>query len=187
MSPSRLALLLALLALAAAGTANAIDVSKLQVGEQGRRYVVDFEAQLAAEPAAVMRILLDFANYPALDPRILQARRSLRDGKPLLFTRLRGCLGSVFCRTMDRYEFLDLQPGRLVATAIPGEGDVKYGLTEIRVESRDGGTRVRYRNEFDPSFWMPRWLVRKAMYTTLHDGTLAMFRAIEERAGTGGE
>jgi len=181
-----LALLLAIPALAAASAAGAIEVSKLQVGEQGRRYVVDFEAQLAAQPAAVMRVLLDFANYPALDPRILLARRSLRDGKPLLFTRLRGCLGSVFCRTMDRYELLDVQAGRLLATAIPGEGDVKYGLTEIRVEPRNGGTRVRYRNEFDPSFWMPRWLVRKAMVTTLHDGTLAMFRAIEVRAGAGG-
>ncbi len=181
-----LALLLAIPALAAAGAAHAIDVSKLQVSEQGRRYVVEFDAQLAAQPAAVMRVLLDFTHYPELDPRILLARRSLRDGKPLLFTRLRGCLGSVFCRTMDRYEFLDVQAGRLVATAIPGEGDVKYGLTEIRVEARNGGTRVRYRNEFDPSFWMPRWLVRKAMYATLHDGTLGMFRAIEARAGSGG-
>ena len=185
MSLPLLALLLAIPALAAAGAANAIDVSKLQVGEQGRRYVVDFDAQLAAQPAAVMRVLLDFTHYPALDPRILLARRSLRDGKPLLFTRLRGCVGSVFCRTMDRYELLDVQPGRLVATAIPGEGDVKYGLTVIRVESNDGGTRIQYRNEFDPSFWMPRWLVRKAMYTTLHDGTLEMFRAIEKRAGPG--
>ena len=186
MSLPLLALLLAVPALAAAGAAQAFDVTKLQVGEQGRRYVVEFEAQLAAQPAAVMSVLLDFANYPALDPRILLARRSLRDGKPLLYTRLRGCLGSVFCRTMDRYELLVVQPGRLVATAIPGEGDVTYGLTVIQVEAHDGGTRVRYRNEFNPSFWMPRWLVRKAMYTTLHDGTLGMFRAIEERAGTGG-
>ena len=186
MKLSFLALLLAIPALAAAGAADAVDVSKLQVGEQGRRYVVEFEAQLAAEPAAVMRVLLDYSNYPALDPRILQAQRSMRDGKPLLFTKLRGCLGSVFCQTLDRYELLDEQPGLLVATAIPGEGDVKYGLTVIRVESRDGGTWVRYRNEFDPSFWMPRWLVRRAMYTTLHDGTLEMFQSIEKRAGPGG-
>ena len=159
-----------------------MDVEKLQVGEQGRRYLVEFDGQLAADPAAVMRVLLDFKNYPGLDSRILLARRSLRNGKPLLFTRLRGCVGSVFCRSMDRYELLDEQPGQLVATAIPGEGDVRYGLTVIRIESLKGGTRVRYRNEFDPSFWMPRWLVRRAMYTTLRDGTLEMFRAIELRA-----
>ncbi len=185
MSIATLALWLAIPALAAAGVASSVDISKLQVGEQGRRYVVDFDGQLAAEPGAVMKVLLDFEHYPALDSRILVARRSLRDGKPLLFTRLRGCVGSVFCRTMDRYETLDVDRGRLVATAIPGEGDVKYGLTVIMVEARNGGTRVRYRNEFDPSFWMPRWLVRKAMYTTLREGTLEMFRAIEFRAAAG--
>ena len=88
-----LALLLAIPALAAAGSTAAMDVEKLQVGEQGRRYVVEFDGQLAADPAAVMRVLLDFKNYPELDSRILLARRSLRDGKPLLFTRLRGCVG----------------------------------------------------------------------------------------------
>ncbi len=185
MSSPFLLLLAAVPALAAASAAHAMDVSKLLVYEQGRRYVVEFEAQLSADPGAVMRVLMDYPNYPALDPRIILARSSMQDGKPLLFTRLRGCLGSVFCRTMDRYELLDQQPGRLVATAIPGEGDMKYGLTVIRVESRDGGTTVRYRNEFDPSFWMPRWLVRKAMYKTLHDGTLGMFQAIERRAGPG--
>ena len=182
-----MALLLSIPALAAMGSAAAMDVEKLQVGEQGRRYVVEFDGQLAADPAAVMRVLLDFRNYPALDSRILRARRSLRDGKPLLFTQLRGCVGSVFCRTMDRYELLDEKPGQLVATAIPGEGDLKYGLTVIRVESRAGGTRVRYRNEFDPKFWMPRWLVRKAMYTTLREGTLEMFRSIELRAAPAAE
>jgi len=182
------ALLLVIPAVAAAGAAGAIDVTKLQVREQGRRYVVEFEAQLAADPRAVMSVLTDFAHYPQLDSRILLARREgSRDGKPLLYTRLRGCLGSVFCRTMDRYELLDVQPDRLVATAIPGEGDLRYGLTVIRVESQGGGTRVRYRNEFDPSFWMPRWLVRNAMYTTLREGTLEMFQAIELRAaGSGG-
>ena len=131
-----------------------------------------------------MRVLMDFENYPALDSRIILARRSLKNGKPLLFTRLRGCVGSVFCRTMDRYELLDVQPGKLTATAIAGEGDLKYGLTVIRIESRAGGTRVLYRNEFDPEFWMPRWLVRKAMYKTLREGTLEMFRSIELRAGS---
>ena len=34
--------------------------------------------------------------------------------------------------------------------------------------------------------WMPRWLVRNAMYATLREGTLEMFQAIETRAGAGG-
>ena len=180
------ALLLAIPALASAGSAAAIEVVKLQVTEQGRRYVVEFEAQLAADPGAVMTVLTDFTQYPHLDSRILAARLAgTRDGKPRLYTRVRGCLGSIFCRSMDRYELIEQQPGRLVAAAIPGEGDLRYGLAVTQFELQAGGTRVRYRNEFEPAFWMPRRLVRNAMYRTLREGTLEMFRAIETRAGSG--
>lgn len=179
--------LLAALALAGAGSAEAIDVRKLEVREQGRHYVVEFDARLAARPAAVMEVLTDFALYPRLDARILEARRAgTRDGKPLLYTRLRGCLGSVFCSTMERWELIDKQPDRLVATAVPDRGDLRYGLTVTRLAPEGGGTRVRYRTEFDPSFWIPRWLVRSAMRTTLREGTLGMFRAIETRAADPG-
>jgi len=186
MSHTLAALILAVPALAAATGAAAINVVKLQVTEQGRRYVVEFEAQLAADPQAVIMVLTDFENYQRLDSRILIARLTgTRDGLPLLYTRLRGCIGSIFCRSMDRYELVEVQPERLVATAIPGEGDLRYGLAVTRLEPRAGGTRVRYRNEFEPSFWMPRWLVRNAMHTTLREGTLEMFQAIEVRAGSG--
>ena len=89
MSHRLAALLLAIPALAAAGSAAAIEVVKLQVTEQGRRYVVEFEAQLAADPGAVMTVLTDFTQYPHLDSRILAARLAgTRDGKPRLYTRV---------------------------------------------------------------------------------------------------
>lgn len=174
---------LAVFALAGAGSAAALDLRKLEVREQGRKYVVDFDARLAAKPAAVMGVLTDFAIYPRLDARILEARRAgTLDGKPLLYTRLRGCLGSVFCDDIERWEQLEERPDRLVATAVPGRGDLRYGRTVTELRPEGAGTRVTYRTEFDPAFWMPRWLVRSAMRKTLHDGTLAMFRAIETRA-----
>ncbi|MGH8310503.1 MAG: SRPBCC family protein [Steroidobacteraceae bacterium] len=178
--------LLVAIALAGAGQASAIEVRTLEVREQGRRYIVEFDARLAAQPVAVMNVLTDFAVYPRLDTRILEARRAgIQDGKPLLYTRLRGCVGSVFCSVMERWEMLDEQPDRLIATAVPGRGDLRDGLTVTRLAPEGGGTRVLYRTEFDPSFWMPRWLVRSAMRTTLRDGTLGMFRAIETRAAAG--
>lgn len=187
MRPASLALLLALTWLAASDRAAAIEVAQLEVREEGRRYVVEFEALLHAEPRQVLAVLKDYAYYPRLDPRVLIARQvGLREGKPLLYTRLRGCVGFIFCQTLDRYEVIDESPGHLVATAIPGEGDLRYGLTDTRLQPEAGGTRVRYRTEFDPSFWMPRWLVRQAMLAALRDGTLELFRAIEARAGSGG-
>ncbi len=163
--------------------AGAMEVLRLEVSEHERAYVVEFDARLAAPAPAVMAVLTDYARYPELDPRILEARRLPdRDGRPVLYTRLRGCVGSVFCRSMDRYEWLDEGRGRFVATAIPGEGDLLRGETVTRVVPDAGGARVSYRTEFEPSFWMPRWLVRGAMHATLREGTQEMFARIERRA-----
>lgn len=179
--------LTAAILLAAAWPAAALDVHKIEVREQGRHYIVEFDARLAAPPAAVMAVLTNYTIYPKLDPRILEARMAgTQGGKPLLYTRLRGCLGSVFCSTMERWEALDEKPDRLTATAVTGRGDLRYGQTVTQLSTEGGGTRVRYRTEFDPAFWMPRWLVRSAMRATLTDGTIGMFRAIEARAGTAG-
>lgn len=179
--------LLAACLLAAAMPAAALDVQRIDVREQGRHYIVEFEARLAARPSAVMSVLTDYAIYPKLDPRILEARKAgTQGGKPLLYTRLRGCIGSVFCNTMERWEALEERPDRLTATAVPGRGDLRFGQTITQLSAEAGGTRVRYRTEFDPAFWMPRWMVRAAMRTTLTDGTIGMFRAIEARASAKG-
>jgi len=164
--------------------AAAMTVERLEVGERGEYWFVEFDAGLAAPAGAVMAVLQDYAAYPALDPRIRTARVvGEHEGRPLLHTRLHGCLAAWFCRDMDRYEQLEEGDRRLVARAVPGRGDLEYGHTETLVEPLpDGGAHVRYRTEFEPAFWMPRWLVRSAMVRTLERGTLAMFGNVEARA-----
>lgn len=178
-----LLLLLAVVLPTVAAPAGALTVERLDVGVRGRSYFVDFEARLAAPPAAVMAVLTDYADYPRLDARILEAREvGEHEGRPLLYTRLYGCLAAWFCREMERYEQLEEGARRLVARALPGRGDLKSGYSETRVEPDGDGTRVRYHTEFDPSFWMPRWLVQSAMLRTLERGTLGMFGNVEARA-----
>lgn len=164
--------------------ALAMTVERLEVGESTPGYFVEFEATLSAPAAAVMSVLQEYASYPGLDPRIVAARIvGEQDGRPLLYTRLRGCLAAWFCRDMDRYETLEEGEHLLVARAVPGRGDLESGLSETRVESAaEDLARVRYRTEFEPSFWMPRWLVRAAVVRTLERGTLAMFENVEARA-----
>ncbi len=159
-------------------------VERLEVGESALGYFVEFEATLSAPAAAVMAVLQGYARYPELDPRIVAARIvGEQEGRPLLYTRLKGCLAAWFCRDMDRYEMLDESDHLLVARAVPGRGDLRSGLSETRVEPVGrNDSRVRYSTRFEPSFWMPRWLVRSAMIRTLESGTLAMFENVEARA-----
>jgi hypothetical protein len=163
--------------------AAAMTIERLEAGEDGPRYHVTFEARLQAPADRVMRVLQDYSGYPALDARIIEARvTTAGDGGRVLFTRLRGCVGSVFCRDMARYERLTEGDRLLVAEAIPGRGDLASGRAETRIQDDGAGSRVIYRSVFEPAFWMPRWLVRSAMQRTLEDGTRRMFENVERRA-----
>jgi hypothetical protein len=160
--------------------AGAMTIERLNVGEQGPAYVVEFEAVLDAPPDAVMAVLQNYSDYPALDGRIEAARlEGELEGRPVLYTRLRGCVGSVFCRDVERYDLLTETERLLIAEVIPGRGDVARGRTETRVEPRGKGTRVSYLMSFEPAFWMPRWMVRSAMRRTLEEGTRSMFANVE--------
>lgn len=184
----RLRLLLGAIAWVAAipSPASAMDVERLVVGEHGKAYFVEFEAVLDAPAQAVMAVLTDYSRYQSLDPRIAEARViGEQDGAPLLYTRLRGCLGSWFCREMERIERISQSEGVLVAEAVPGRDDLASGLAETYIKAVGGRSHVRYRNEFEPSFWMPRWLVRKPMLATLESATRRMFASVETRARLG--
>jgi len=160
--------------------APAMEVERLEVGEDGAAYVVEFEAVLDAPPDAVMAVLRHYPGYPALDSRIEEARlEGELGGRPVLYTRLQGCVGSVFCRAMERYELLTEDERLLVAESIPGRGDLARGLTATRLQPDRHGTRVSYRTLFEPSFWMPRWMVRSAMRQMLEAGTRSMFANVE--------
>ena len=49
---------------------QAYEMQRLAASFAAPRYRVEFEATLAASPAAVMAVLTRYADYPALDPRI---------------------------------------------------------------------------------------------------------------------
>ena len=175
-----------LLALLTAAPGAAMTVDRLVVGERDGTYFVEFESALDAPVQAVIAVLTDYQRYPSLDPRIAEARIvEDSDGRPLLFTRLRGCLGSWLCRDMDRYERITQTETLLVAESVAGMGDLLHGRAVTHFEARDGRTQISYRTDFEPSFWMPRLLVRAAMLRTLESATREMFDNVEARARRG--
>ncbi len=161
--------------------AHALDVEKLDVKRNASRYVVEFRAYLAAPADQVGAVLKDYERYPQLDPRILESRRDAGN-RTQLHTRLRGCVGGLFCRTMERVETLQESPGALIATAVPGKSDVTYGLTHSQWQARDGGTELVYRLEIEPDFWVPPLFGPPLMIRTLREGTLSLFANVERVA-----
>jgi hypothetical protein len=178
------ALIGAALALLLSPVAHALEVARLDVALNGDRYVVEFVAQLEATPEAVHAVLTDYAEYPTLDPRIQESRVLGRDGENSvrLYTRMRGCLGSLMCRTMQRVEEVQEMPDELLATAILDQSDVRFGVTRSQWQAKDNGTEVTYRLEIMPKFWIPPLFGRRLMINTLRAGTLELFTNVEKVA-----
>jgi Polyketide cyclase / dehydrase and lipid transport len=178
------ALICGALALGLSQNAHALDVEKLDVGLQGDRYVVDFVAQLDAPADAVHAVLTDYDDYPQLDPRIQESRILARDraDSVQLYTRMRGCVGGLFCRTMQRVEEVVERPDGLVATAILDKSDVRLGVTHSQWQPREKGTQLVYRLEIMPKFWIPPLFGTRMMISTLRSGTLELFTNVEKAA-----
>jgi hypothetical protein len=180
-------LILLALAVLCSGTAHALEVRRLDVTFQGDRYVVILNAQLDAPPDAVGQVLKRYDDYPSLDPRILEARVLSREREHSLrlYTRMRGCLGSLMCRNLQRVEQVEERPDEILATAVLDQSDVRFGVTRSQWQPQNGGTALQYRLEIMPKFWVPRFFGRRLMLSTLREGTLSLFTNVEREARTG--
>jgi hypothetical protein len=175
------------LAVLCSGTAHALEVRRLDVTFQGDRYVVILNAQLDAPADAVGQVLKRYDDYPSLDPRILEAKVLSREREHSLrlYTRMRGCLGSLMCRTLQRVEQVEERPDEILATALLDQSDVRFGVTRSQWQPQNGGTALQYRLEIMPKFWVPRFFGRRLMLSTLREGTLSLFTNVEREARTG--
>jgi Polyketide cyclase / dehydrase and lipid transport len=178
------ALICAVAALALSPVAHALNVKNLDVSLRDGRYVVEFVAQLDASAEAVHAVLTDYDAYPALDPRIQESRVLGRDREHSvrLYTRMRGCLGALMCRTMQRVEDIQEMPDELLATAILDQSDVRFGVTRSQWQAKDNGTEVVYRLEILPKFWIPPLFGPRLMISTLRAGTIELFTNVEKAA-----
>jgi hypothetical protein len=159
-------------------TLHSVDVSREQ-----ERYRVVADTHLAAPPEAVYKVLLDFNGdrYQRISD-IYKESAYLppdTDGTPLVYTRVEGCLLR-FCRSMSRVERLEvLTPQFIRSRTVPERSDFKYALSEWTFAAEGGGTRLTYRMEMEPSFWLPPFVGPWFLKRTLLEGAPAAIDQIE--------
>ena len=180
-APERAALALALLA--GAGPATALEVRTNEVTYANGTFRVVFEGVLAAAPAGIESVLLDYRNYATIDPRIREADLVARESDSALRvrTKIEACAG-FFCRTVERVERFQHSPGLLVATVLPELSDMRHGLARTTWTVAPDGTHVHYEAEFQPDFWVPSFVGHGLAIRALRDSTLALFRNVEREA-----
>jgi len=162
---------------------HALNPVTLDATVAGGVYRVTFDALIDAPIDRVAGVLVDFVGYAALDPRIRSSEvvGSATDGAPLLETRIRAC-AAFFCRDIRRVERITVSDGVLVATAIPGQSDVRRSVARTEWRAEGSRTRIRYEAEFVPDFWVPAVVSRRYAAPMLRESVLQLFQNVEERA-----
>jgi hypothetical protein len=162
-----------------AATIHSLDVSK----ERGR-YSLVADTFLAASADAIFSVLMDYdrmnrissvyKEYGFLEPAA--------DGTPIVHTRMEGCL-LFYCRSMRRVERLEAEAPYYIRTEVlPEQSDFRYAMSEWILEPQGGGTKVTYKLEMEPDFWVPPVIGPWFLKHTLMSGGARAVNRIERLA-----
>ena len=177
---------MALAALGASALAGAATVDELDVQKQRGRYSLEASARLDATPESIYAVLTDFDdNAYARISRAYKESRYLEpaaDGTPLVYTRMEGCL-LWHCMTLERTERLETRkPQWIKSTALPEQSNFKHATSEWLLEPDGAGTKMTYRVELEPDFFVPPVIGPWYLKRTLSQGGLRAVTRIERLA-----
>jgi hypothetical protein len=146
-------------ALVAGAAAVAATIDELDVERNRGRYSLEAEAYLAATPESIYAVLTDFDDNRY--SRISRAYKESRylppasDGTPIVYTRMEGC-ALWHCMSLERTERLETKaPHWIKSTTLPEGSNFKHSTSEW-VLARDGdNTKMTYKLEMEPDFFVP--------------------------------
>lgn len=140
-----------------AGSARAVEFDRLEVTNEGRRYIVDGAVRLDAEPKHVYAVLTDYEHLNWITGAVLESRLldRLNERSVYVFVRTEICF-AFYCREVDQVQRIDEDPPwRVTSHAIPHRSDVAYGRAQWTIDPDGPGTRLTWHQEFEPGFWVP--------------------------------
>ncbi|HET7921237.1 MAG TPA: SRPBCC family protein [Gammaproteobacteria bacterium] len=177
--------MLVALCLLPAARSQAAVISQLEVSQHGNRYRATAIAQLCVTPAQAYAALLDFADFPRMNPAIRKAVviRSLSPDSQLVYMETRACIG-LFCRTLKQVQqFTELSASDLVAVTLPERSNVKQSSSSWHLEANAAGTRVYWRTSLEPAFWVPPLIGPRLVRAVLLQQGRAFMTGIERLNG----
>jgi len=168
-------------ALAAAATIDTFDVQK-----QKGIYRFEAHARLDATRESIYAVITDFDDnaYSRISRSYKESRylEPAEDGTPIVYTRMEGCMKR-HCISFARTERLETEAPRWIkSTALPELSDFKHAMSEFVLEPDGDGTKIAYRTEIEPDFFVPPLIGPWFLKRTVSKGALSALTRIESLA-----
>lgn len=165
----------------AAATIDGLDVMR----KQGL-YSLEADAHIDATPESIYAVLTDYADNRF--GRISSAYKESRfldpaaDGTPMVFTRMEGCL-LWHCMSLQRTERLETrEPFFIRSVVVPEGSNFKSSMSEWVLERDGDGTKLTYKLEMEPDFFIPPIIGPWYLKRTLSQGGVRAVTRIERLA-----
>jgi hypothetical protein len=176
----------AVAALTATAALSAANIESLDVSRHRGRYMLVADARLDATPESIYLVLTDYAdNRFGRISRVYKESRFLEpdvDGTPMIYTRMEGCV-VWYCMTLSRTERLETNPPLWIKTVtLPEHSNYKYTTSEWHLERDGDGTKMIYRLEMEPDFFVPPLIGPWYLQRTLSRGGVRAVMRIERLA-----
>ena len=171
-----------LVALFAGVSVRAAEVLNLDVATRDKDYLVDLEVRIAAPMQSAWDVFTDYEHLTALNPALHESRL-LSQPAPDTY-RVRGLTRMcvlIFCKSLRHVQrFRELQGGVLEADIEPRGSDFTAGHARWEFSDEAGFTRVVFKGQFRPRFWVPPligpWAVKRALRQISLDTALGLER-----------
>jgi hypothetical protein len=176
----------ALGALAAGALAAAATIDDLEVERERGRYLLAAEARLEATRESIYAVLTDYDDnrYSRISGAYKESRYldPAADGTPVVYTRMEGC-ALWHCMSLERTERLETDAPRWIkSTTLPEASNFKYSTSEWVLERDGENTKMTYKLEMEPDFFVPPVVGPWYLKRTLSQGGLRAVRRIERLA-----
>jgi len=173
----------ALVALCAAALAGAATIDAFDVSKSKGIYFFEANVHLAATRESIYAVITDFDDnaYSRISRSYKESRylEPAADGTPIIYTRMEGCMGKR-CVSFERTERLETDAPRWIkSTALPEASDFKHATSEFVLEPDGDGTKMLYKLEVEPDFFVPPLIGPWYMKRSVSKGALRAVTRIE--------
>ncbi len=170
--------------LAISATLSAAVLHSVNIEHERGRYELVSDSYLDAPREAIFDVLTDYDRFDRISGSYKEFgfMEPTPDGTPVVYTIMEGCV-LFFCKSLRRVELLETkEPGFIRTVTLPEQSDFRYAVSQWILEPEADGTRMTYRLEFEPDFWVPPLIGPWALKQRLVNGGGRAVNRIERLA-----